>query len=148
MFSMRYDHCQEPRNSYDTLFLPCHSPLTWAGLSSAPNRQVAHDKNSRAAVTIHGPRPFAVQRRHAHSHREHYRLHEGEVDREKASPCRLGLGSQTHGMEPTFTYTRLATSVVYPIKSIGSTNIFEASSLRDGAKPIATTLNIQTSLNS
>ena len=72
----------------------------------------------------------------------------GKSIQKKPALRRLGLGSQTHGMEPTFTHSRPATSVVYLMKSIGSTNIFEASSLREGAKPIAITLNIETSLNS
>lgn len=44
------------------------------------------DKNSIAAVTFHKSRPLGAYRHHTHSHAQHYRRHEPEVDRKNERP--------------------------------------------------------------
>ena len=110
---MRYAHCQAPANFYDTLFLPRHTPLFRAGLSSVANRQLKHDTYSRAVVTLRYPRPFGIQSRHANSHDRHYSCMEvkSKIHSAQKKPAFYGLylGSQTHGMRSPFIHSQLTT---------------------------------------
>jgi len=82
-FSRCYAHYQEPPNSYNTLSPPRHAPLICAGLSLALKAVM---------LTATGDIIDCIEER------------ANVLPEKKPPPCRLGLGPQTHGMQPTFTY--------------------------------------------